>query len=237
MRPDCAIAKDATGVTLTGTEQEAGLTLETRWEPAADGIDVHATVKDLTGKDRAVTAYFVLPLADLPWVWHEDILRSTTPKGDGEYLNTSGWPISGVASAYPFCSVTSGDVGLSLSVPMDCPRIFRLVYNSSLKALYVAVNLGLTPDTANFPSQADFRFSIYRHDPQWGFRAAAARYYQRHPQFFTQRLKTGGIWMAFADISAFPNGRTSASPMTRIAPLHYSSTMTTGSRRSATSSR
>ena len=191
LRPDCTIAKDATGTTLTGTEQEAGLTLETRWEPAADGIDVHATVKDLTGKDRAVTAYFVLPLADLPWVWHEDILRSTTPKGDGEYLNASGWPISGISSAYPFCCVTSGDVGLSLSVPMDSPRIFRLVYNSSLKALYVAVNLGLTPDTANFPSQADFRFSIYRHDPQWGFRAAAAKYYQRHPQFFTQRLKTG----------------------------------------------
>ena len=204
LRPDCRIAKDAVGATLTGTEQEAGLTLETRWESTADGIDVHATVKDLTGKDRAVTAYFVLPLGDLPWVWHEDILRSTTPNGDGEYLNASGWPISGISSVYPFCSVTSGDVGLSLSVPMDSPRIFRLVYNNSLKALYVAVNLGLTPDTACFPSQADFRFSIYRHDPQWGFRAAAARYYQRHPQFFTQRLKKGGIWMAFADISALP---------------------------------
>lgn len=205
LRPECTATWDDQGVTFAGTAPEAGLRLESRWQSTVDGIDVLATVHDLTHTDRAVTAYFVLPLADRPWVWHEDILRSTTPAADGEYAHTSGWPISGLASAYPYCSVTAGDTGLSLSVPMDSPRIFRLVYNSSLNALYVAVNLGLTADTANFPSRADFRFSLYRHDPAWGFRAATAKYYQRHPQFFVQRLQQGGIWMAFADISAVPD--------------------------------
>lgn len=201
LRPDYAVSKDGKETTLAGKDAAAGLALESRWEATGDGIDVHATVKDLTGKDRAVTAYFVLPLADLPWVCHNDMLHSTATTAEGEYLNASGWPISGIASAYPMCSLTAGNVGLSLSVPMDCPRVFRLTYNSALKALYVAVNLGLVKDTLNFPSQADFRFSIYAHDPQWGFRAATEKYHSRHPQFFTQRLKKGGIWMAFADIS------------------------------------
>jgi hypothetical protein len=83
---------------------------------------------------------------------------------------------------------------------MDCPRIARLTDNADLRALYVAADLGIVPDTASFPAQADFRFSLCWHDPEWGFRAATAKYYQRHPQFFARRLKQGGIWNAFGPI-------------------------------------
>ena len=202
LRPNLQVSADADGVSLRGAEADAGLSVEGRFEANDTGIDAQVTLTDLTGTDRAITAYFVLPLPEREWVWHNDVLRSSPATDAGEYLNTSGWPISGLSSAYPFSALTAPDVGLSLSVPMDCPRIFRLTWNAGLRALYVAVNLGLTPETANFPSQADLRFSIYRHDPAWGFRAAAARYYDRHPDFFVRRLQRGGVWMAFADISA-----------------------------------
>lgn len=139
-------------------------------------------------------------MVDLAWQWHDDVLRSASTAAGGEYNNLGGWPLSGLSSAYPWCSLTAPQAGLSLSVPMDCPRVARFTYNADLKALYYAVNLGLVKDTVKFPSRADFRFSLYRHDPAWGFRAATAKYYQRHPQFFVRRLDRGGIWMAFAGI-------------------------------------
>lgn len=200
LRPELTVKQDAGGLAMRGEEKAAGLAVEAQWTPSAGGIDAHVTVRDLSGKDRAVTAYFVLPVADLPWQWHDDILHSSATTGGGEYSNTGGWPISGIASAYPWCSITSDRAGLSLSAPMDCPRVARFTYNATLKCLYVAVNLGIVPDTANFPSAADFRFSIYSHDPQWGFRAASAKYYQRYPQFFVKRLPRGGIWNAFGAI-------------------------------------
>lgn len=200
LRPDCTVQANKTGLSVSGEEKAAGLALTADWTPSEGGLDAHVTVRDLTGKDRAITAYFVLPVADLPWQWHDDVLHSSVTTGGGEYSNTGGWPISGVASAYPWCSITSEQAGLSLSAPMDCPRVARFTYNATLKCLYIAVNLGIAPDTANFPSQADLRFSIYSHDPQWGFRAAAEKYYQRNPQSFVKRLQRGGIWNAFGPI-------------------------------------
>ncbi|MBU0609862.1 MAG: hypothetical protein KKI08_18405 [Armatimonadetes bacterium] len=200
LRPRCTVTSDNTGLTFTGEEKRAGLKLQAQLTATDTGLDGHVTLTDTTGKDRAITAYFVLPLADLPWTWHNDILHSMAA-GGGEYTNASGWPISGIASAYPWCSLTTAGAGLAVGVPMDCPRVARMTYNGDLKALYVACDLGIVKDTINFPSQADFRFSVFRHDPAWGFRAATQRYYERHPQYFERRLNTGGIWMAFGDIS------------------------------------
>lgn len=201
VRPDCQREGAGPEIVLTGSDRATGLKLEQRWTTTDDGIDCHATVTDLTGTDRAVTAYFVLPLAERGWTWHDDLNHSAATTPGSEYLNAGGWPISGISSVYPFASLTSREAGLSLSVPMDCPRVFRLAYNSTLSVYYVAVNLGLSKETANFPSQGDFRFSLSWHDPQWGFRAAVAKYYQRHPEYFVRRLNKGGIWMAFANIS------------------------------------
>lgn len=199
LRPDLQVSRSATGLSFRGEETGAGLALQADWSASAAGLDAHVTLRDLTGRDRAVTAYFVLPLVAGPWQWHDDLLHSL-PARSGEFTNGSGWPISGIASAYPWCSITAPDAGLSLSVPMDSPRIARLTYNADLGVLYVAVNLGIVPDTANFPSQADFRFALYGYEPEWGFRAATAKYYRRHPQFFARRLQRGGIWNAFGPI-------------------------------------
>ncbi len=203
-QPDLAVSQDAAGVTLAGTDAALDIGLEARWTATADGLDVHATLRDLRGEDRAVTAYLVLPVEAVPWQWHEDLLHSTRVDG-GEYCALSHWPLPGLSSAYPWCSITSANVGLSLAVPMDCPRVARLAYNDDLKALVFAVNLGLVRDTARFPSQADFRVSLYWHEPAWGFRAATAKYYQRHPQFFVRRLERGGVWNAFGPIHKMPD--------------------------------
>ncbi len=188
-------------VELRGTDEALKLRLEATVAPSPTGLDITARLDDLTKTDRALTAYFVLPLPERKWTWHNDIVRSLPVAAGAEYMNAQSWPATGLSSAYPYSSLTAEDVGLSLSVPMDCPRVCRFVYNSSLHVLMVAFDLGLSTETQNFPSSADVRFSLFQHDPQWGFRAATQKYQERHPQFFTQRLKRGGIWMAFSDIS------------------------------------
>jgi hypothetical protein len=188
-------------VRFAAEEAAAGLRLEARLEPALHAIDIAAAVHDTSGADRAVTVCFVLPLADQPRVWHDDILRSTPVAAGSEYMNAQSWPAGASLSAYPFSSLTSERLGLSLAAPMDCPRVCRFVYNSWLNLFYAAHDFGLAKEPRKYRSSADFRLSLYRHEPAWGFRAAAQAYYDRFPQFFQQRLKRGGIWMALADIS------------------------------------
>jgi hypothetical protein len=185
--------------------QEEGLRISARIEPRSDRIDVAATLADTTSSDRAVSLCFVLPLASGQRTWHDDIVHSMAAAPQAEYSNAQSWPAGGLFSAYPFSSLTSPDLGLALAVPMDCPRVCRFVYNTWLNVFFVAYDLGLSKDTLRFPSRAEVRFSLYRHAPEWGFRAAAQGYYDRFPQFFQQRLKRGGIWMAFDAIGKIEN--------------------------------
>ena len=43
--------------------------------------------------------------------------------------------------------------------------------------------------------KATFAFVIYRTDGQWGFRSAAARYYEMFPRFFLKRAEREGCWL------------------------------------------
>ena len=201
LRPSCRVQREGDAARIEGEETSSGLRLNAALTLRQNSIDVEASVQDTTGSDRAITVCFVLPLADRKWTWHDDIVRSLPVAPQSEYKNAQSWPSAGMASAYPFCSVTTDGLGLSLSVPMDCPRVCRFACNTWYNVLFVAFDFGLAKEPAKFPSRADFRLSISRHAPEWGFRAAAQSYYERFPQFFEQRLKRGGIWMAFADIS------------------------------------
>ena len=78
------------------------------------------------------------------------------------------------------------------------PAFYRIGYNSGTGELYLAYDFGLT---AEKPS-ATVRFHIFGFDPQWGFRAALARYYEICPESFRCRIPQQGLWMPFAKISA-----------------------------------
>ena len=79
------------------------------------------------------------------------------------------------------------------------PRLCRFGYNAGSRELFAAIDLGLAPDTAGFPSAASFSLILYRCDPSWGFRSALARYYELFPRLFTKRVKQEGLWLASTD--------------------------------------
>jgi hypothetical protein len=192
--------QDGKAVRLEGELPSASLRLIARLTPRPGTVDVSGTLQDTTGADRAVSLCFVLPLLRADRVWHDDIVRSTPAVTQREFSNARGWPAGARMSSYPLASITSAELGLTLAATMDCPRVCRFVYNTWFNVFYVGYDFGLAREPVQFPSRADFRFALYRHAPEWGFRAAVQGYYDRFPQCFVQRLKRGGIWMAFADI-------------------------------------
>jgi hypothetical protein len=189
-----------------GACQELGLNLEANFLPGRDHVAVEGRVTDTTGRDRAITLLFALPLDATGWQWGDDARRSRLIGGTGEFANTVSLRCgaNGKMSLYPLAAVWNERAGLALALDMDHPAQYRLVYHAGTRQFFIAYDFGLTKDTAQFPSSAGFRFVLYRFDPRWGFRAALQKYYDLFPQHFAKRVTREGVWMPFTDIAKVP---------------------------------
>ncbi len=189
-----------------GVCRELGLKLEASFHPAKDHLALEGRVTDTTGRDRAITLLFALPLDATGWHWGDDARRSQLIGGTSEFANTINLRCgaNGKMSLYPLAAVWNERAGLALGLDMDHPAQYRLVYHAGTKQFFIAYDFGLTQGTARFPSSADFRFVLYCFDPRWGFRAALQKYYDLFPQHFTKRVTREGVWMPFSDIASVP---------------------------------
>lgn len=179
-----------------------GLSLTAQATAKEDHLVIEGTVRDETGKDRAITLFFAVPFPRQGGTWHDDARRAQKLVA-GDYMTTSsiGAGATGSMSRYPWACVTGPAGGLALGIDMDKPAQYRLFYNADLQVLVLAYDLALVPDTKQFPSAAPFRFVVYPVDSDWGFRSAAERYQRIFPEFYTVRSKEQGIWMPFTDVS------------------------------------
>jgi hypothetical protein len=71
-----------------GVCQELGLNLKANFLPGRDHVAIEGSVTDTTGRDRAVTLLFALPLDATGWQWGDDARRSRLIGGSGEFANT-----------------------------------------------------------------------------------------------------------------------------------------------------
>jgi hypothetical protein len=91
------------------------------------------------------------------WVWGEDARLEIALSEATEFLKVSPeWEIGkiGAADMYPWGVVHGDSGGLALAYSLSEPRIARVVANMDTRQFYVAFDLGLTAETANFPSRA-----------------------------------------------------------------------------------
>jgi len=200
-------AADSDVYAFTGDAcHELGLKLEASYNAAKDHLAVEGRVTDTTGRDRAVTLLFALPLDATGWQWGDDARRSRPIGGSGEFANTVSLRCgaNGKMSLYPLAAVWNERSGLALGLDMDHPAQYRLVYHAGTRQFFIAYDFGLTKDTAKFPSSAAFRFVLYRFDSRWGFRGALQKYYDLFPQHFAKRIDREGVWMPFTDIAKVP---------------------------------
>ena len=188
---------------LEGKDEGLQLALSAMCRRVGDALRIDGTIRDLSGKDRAVTVYLSHPVDARGWQWHDDQRVSRNIEAGGKYHNyvSIRAGANGMASRYPLACISGEDEALAIGAPLDVPRLYRFAYDADSKELYAAVDLGLSAATEKFASEGSFSFVLYRCDPKWGFRSALQRYYELFPQCFTKRNEKEGIWMPFTDIA------------------------------------
>ncbi|MEW6360332.1 MAG: NEW3 domain-containing protein [Planctomycetota bacterium] len=181
---------------------DLGLALDMDYVFNPGRAEVTGRLRDTTGKDRAIIVKFTLPLDARGGTWWDDIRTSRKIENVGAYHNWTGHGDSnGRHSVYPF-SCISKDVSVCIGIPLNTPIIHRISYDSEQMRHQIAFDLGLSPDMGKSPGAATFRFVIYGAEAEWGFRAAAKRYYEIFPESFDCRACRQGIWQPFTKISA-----------------------------------
>ncbi|MCD6351230.1 MAG: hypothetical protein J7M26_03825 [Armatimonadetes bacterium] len=203
--PELKVTRQGGKVLLSGKSDELKLEVKATLAPVSGGkaVRLDCQVRDLTGKDRAITVYWALPVPAQEWTWCQSPRRSY-PAVDSPTCGNFGRCRAGansLYSRYPFAPIVSGDLGLSVGAPITVPRLARFAFDSNRRVLYAAFDLGLSPVTKNFPSSASFSALLYTFDPAWRFRSALKQYYQLNASAFVRRVKKQGIWMPFMDIA------------------------------------
>jgi hypothetical protein len=183
-------------IVLMGAAPGLDLEIEAAFTPQAEYIAIDGVVHDTTGQDRALRVEFRLPVDARTWTWWDDIAESREISDSGRfaYCGSEGSLGRGrEVSVFPFASLTGNGVGLSLAQRVEQPRLFRISYDRAA-GYCLDYNLGLAAETRKFPSSASFHFLIYRHDPVWGMRAAAKKYYDLFPGHFQVRARRQGLY-------------------------------------------
>jgi len=184
-----AISKKALGVRLaTKTRRCAGVTF----------YDV--TVSELTGKDRALTLVYTLPLEKNGLTWFHDPRKAVLlAETKSEVMNATHHAVgaNGLLSRYPFGAVASAGKGRALGIDPATPLVFRIGCQPQTRELFLACDIGLAPEKPH----ATFRFCVFDFDAAAAFRGALARYYEIYPDAFATRIKEQGVWMPFAAVS------------------------------------
>lgn len=180
-----------------------GLRIDARRAESDGATFVDATISDITGKDRAISLIYALPVPAGGVRWLEDPRRQETALHPREYVSASRQRAgaNGRLSRYPFAAIDAAGNGMAIGIDMGHPSFFRAGLNMGTRELFLAFDLGLAPEK----SSAHVRFCIFKFDRAWGFRAALARYHALFPDHFRCRTPRQGNWMPFAKISALPN--------------------------------
>ncbi len=170
--------------------------VETTVTASAGHLRVGITLQDVSEPltDRPVLVHWILPVAAEGWYWWDDIdTRHTIAPGTtaGNTFDLSGHAVS----LYPFSSISDVSFGLSLAVPIDEPMAQRFEYDPAT-GLCSVWEIALSPLTTRLgPGRASASLAVLHHDPAWGFRAAARRYYAIFPDYFVKRTTREGAWM------------------------------------------
>lgn len=190
----------AAGSDFVRLQREAlGVKLECRTEQRGGAELFDLVLSDTSGRDRAVTLVYAVPVDPAELAWLEDPRRSAAVEPRREYMDAARFHLgaNGRISRYPFSAVAGAAEGVALGIDLAHPAVYRTGYNAGTGELFLAFDIGLAPEK---PS-ARLRFCRFGFEPAWGFRSALARYYALFPEAFRCLTPKQGLWMPFAKIS------------------------------------
>jgi hypothetical protein len=177
----------AAGSAFVGIENSAlDLKLESKTTRTGDATFFDVTLSDTSGKDRAVTLLYAVPVSSDQCHWFHDARQTRAVEQGREYLNAGRFAVgvNGHLSRWPFAAVASKDQAVALGIDMAQPAFFRVAYNAGTQELFLAYDLGLAREKPT----AHLRFCKFPFDAKGEFRAALARYYELFPESFRRRV-------------------------------------------------
>ena len=204
---DVSASSPLVGLDTAGSVNSLGFQLTNISSPSA-GI-TNVTLVDTLKQTRAMTLYYVQKVADptkLSGVlWWNDISQSAATNSLQEFSNYAAIPGLGAINAmsyYPFGCVTASNSGTMIGIPPNQnPSVARIFFDGSTGLMVVAYDFGLTPAKSTAP----VGIMTASTDPTWGFRSAAALYYNTFPNAFTRKAAKDGIWLVGTDSSKITN--------------------------------
>jgi hypothetical protein len=106
------------------------------------------TLQDTSGKDRAVTLVYSVPLPAADCRWLRDPRCSVSIAEGREYLDTTRYAAgtNGRMSRYPLGAVAGAEGGMALGIDMAQPAFFRVGFNAGTHELFLAYDIGLAPE-------------------------------------------------------------------------------------------
>lgn len=192
-------------LSFTGSCPALRVVLKATFTAGKRRLDCAATLRDLSGQDRALSLVFGVPVDAVGWQWYQHLSQPVTIAAGKSFEETVPLKVGGGGMArYCWSAVTNNKAGLCLGLPMDKPALYRLVYDGTARQLQIRYDLGLVKESRQ-PSAATVHFLLYKlDDPQWGMRSALKKYYELYPEWFVKRAKREGLWKNFDSIAKIP---------------------------------
>jgi len=180
-------------------KQALGIRMDCRTYQKAGATFFDVTLRETTGRDRAVCLIYSIPVPPQGLRWFQDPRSTVDVLPMREYMNSTSWRCgsNGRLSRYPLGAVGTPTQGIALGIDMTQPAFFRTGYHAATRELFLAYDLGFAPEKP----EAKLRFCRFEFDPKHGFRGALSRYYELFPEAFTVRVPKQGLWMPFFKIS------------------------------------
>jgi len=205
-----------------------GVRLRCRKTRKRGAVFFDVTLSAGTKRDRAITLVYTVPVDARGLRWLRNPRESVRVVRGREYLDAAGFEgkavkttvaagpglknlrriphamdavgANGRVSRYPFAAVADAQHGTAIGIDMSYPAFYRVGYNAATEELFIAYDIGLTPEKP----KARLRFCRFTFDPTHAFRGALARFYELFPEHFRCRTPEQGLWMPFASIRGIP---------------------------------
>lgn len=195
------------GTAWVQSAQVAGesLQIQTRMMPTADHLRIDIDLQDTAQpmSDVPVLLYWTLPVDTAGWRWWDDL--DTSREIGQEPLSQRITVQNHGISLYPFSGITNGPAGLTLGVPASEAVVQRFEASSAF-GMRSVWELGLSPITSHIGAgHAAVSCVVFRHDGNWGFRSATARYQTIFASDFVKRTPREGAWMYPIHPTQIPN--------------------------------
>lgn len=176
--------------------------IDATWKDLDGAVSVVGEIVSQSSEDIPVTFALAVPVEDPKPAWLVDLHRTESIAPGEEKCVTTLTPAGArkAMSRYSFGGILTSNGALGVGFPLDQPRIHRIRWDSTKRALVAECDVTLSHRVQKSRGRVGFAFQIFDAPSEFGFRGLAQTYYQLNSASYTKRVKKEGQWMPFTQL-------------------------------------